>query len=271
MKDTNGLLVFAAVAKHLNFRQAAIELDIPLATVSRRISELEQDIGVQLLQRTTRRVSLTRAGMQLLEDIRQPLALLQEASQRLLEEQQEPTGLVRIASTTNMATTNVLPILSELQQRYPAIRIELILGPDVVDLRFEKIDLAIRGGIIEDQSLIARRLATHTFACYTTQQWIEQSDIPMLSYDEDLQFESTPWLKVEDLHLLQQMVLQGLGQAWLLTDLCQIEEANSRLIRRTDLPEKSFDVYLVYPSRHYLPRKVCVVRDLLLEYAGNKT
>lgn len=264
LHDFNSLVVFAAVANHLNFRLAAQDLDLPLATVSRKVAELEKEFGVQLLQRTTRQVTLTRAGARLIQDIQQPLEQLGNAKKYLLEEQQSMRGHVRIASTRTLAELRIIPILPVLQQSYPGITIELLLDPNVVDLRFEKIDIAIRAGVIHDESLIARKLGTHTFACYCVPEMQNRQDAPVLCYDRDVEFDTKPWFIASDLSILLDMVLNGLGKAWLLTELCEPYEKSGQLVRLKKLPQKTFDYYLVYPSRKYVSQSVRAIIDELL-------
>ncbi len=105
--DLATLSLFAAVARNRSFRKAAIELAMPVATLSRKISNLEERLGTQLLQRTTRSVVLTELGEQLLNDISEPLTKLNKATQRAVHQQDSTSGLVKIATTYTLAETNI--------------------------------------------------------------------------------------------------------------------------------------------------------------------
>ena len=132
---------FLAVVDRGGFGAAARELGITQSTVSRRIAALETRIGKRLVERTTRRVALTEAGLAFANDLRDVLARLADAEGRVQSEGSEPEGLLRVTMPTAYGRTSVLPRLAALARRYPRLRFELDLSDRYVDILEEGYDL----------------------------------------------------------------------------------------------------------------------------------
>jgi DNA-binding transcriptional LysR family regulator len=155
LPELEAVRVFAAVAQLRSFRGAATALGLPRSTVSRRLSTLEGSLGTRLLQRTTRQVSLTAAGEIFFAEVTPALAVIGDARQRMLDSKAEPCGLVRL--TTTQATAEwVGPVMLDLLERYPRVRVELDFTDRTIDLVAEGYDLALRAGKLGDSTLIAR-------------------------------------------------------------------------------------------------------------------
>src|SRR5690242_20065943 len=135
---------YLAVVDHGGFGAAARELGVTQSTISRRIAALEQRIGKRLVERTTRRVTLTEAGLAFANDLRDVLARLAEAEGRVQSQGPEAEGLLRITMPTAYGRTVVLPRLAVLGQRHPKLRFELDLSDRYADILEEGYDLAIR-------------------------------------------------------------------------------------------------------------------------------
>jgi DNA-binding transcriptional LysR family regulator len=152
------MTVFAAVAEAQGFSAASRRLGMPLATVSRKVSELEEQLGVQLLARSTRRVSLTDTGRQYFEACRRILDDVSEAERAASGEYRAPRGELIITTPIVFGRLHILPVVTEFLKAYAEVDVQMILVDRVVDMLDEHIDLALRIGELPDSSLIAVRI-----------------------------------------------------------------------------------------------------------------
>lgn len=157
--DLLSLRIFARLVEVESFSDAARRLDITPATVSKHISALEAKIGARLVNRTTRRLSVTEAGLRLYERCRRVLLELEEAETELLELQSEPRGIVRVTAPTVFAVRHISPHLPKFLGRYPKLKVDLHLAIRTVDLYDEHIDVAVRITETVEPGLVAVRLA----------------------------------------------------------------------------------------------------------------
>jgi LysR family transcriptional regulator for bpeEF and oprC len=163
VQDLRTLAIFVKVAERRSFVRAAAELGITQSGVSNAISRLEDQLGVRLLARTTRRVGLTEDGAAFFERCRQVLADLEEAELVLKETRLKPTGRLRIDMPTAFGRLKVVPLIGPFQAQYPEITLALSFTDRYVDLVEEGIDVSVRFGQLRDSSLIARRLTQTQF------------------------------------------------------------------------------------------------------------
>ncbi|MET3591240.1 MULTISPECIES: LysR family transcriptional regulator [Mesorhizobium] len=166
MLDLNDIAVFARVVEAGSFTAAARLLAMPKTTVSRRIAALEREVGVRLLQRTTRSLSLTDAGRQYYEQSSLALRALEEANSRLSEARAEPSGTIRISAPVGFGAYFLNGAVVDFLAMYPKTKVELRLTDDRLNLVEDGIDLAFRTGVLQDSTLIARKLgSTHRLFC----------------------------------------------------------------------------------------------------------
>ena len=158
MQDLRTLAIFVKVAERLSFVRAAADLGITQSGVSNAISRLEDQIGTPLLARTTRKVSLTEHGAAFFERCRQALAEIEEAELVLKNAQLKPSGNLRIDMPVSFGRIKLVPLLGAFQARYPDIALRLTFNDRYVDMVEEGIDVCVRFGVLQDSSLIARRL-----------------------------------------------------------------------------------------------------------------
>lgn len=151
--------VFVRVAEAHSFSSVARELNLGQSTVSKHISTLEAHLGARLINRTTRSLSLTEEGRQYYERSREILDALAEAETTIAAGSASPSGLVRIGCPATFGRLMVAPRLARLLSRYSQLRIELVMSDAFVDLVEEGLDLAVRIGVLADQTLIARRVS----------------------------------------------------------------------------------------------------------------
>jgi LysR family transcriptional regulator for bpeEF and oprC len=163
IQDLRTLAIFVKVAERRSFVRAAADLGITQSGVSNAISRLEDQLGVRLLARTTRRVSLTEDGSAFFERCRQVLAELEEAELVLKETRLKPTGRLRIDMPVSFGRLKVVPLLGPFQAQYPELKLAISFTDRYVDLIEEGIDVSVRFGVLQDSSLMARRLTETRF------------------------------------------------------------------------------------------------------------
>lgn len=159
MDQLLAMRVFSRVAERGSFAQAADELDISRAAASGHVAALEKHLGVRLLNRTTRRVSLTAEGADYLRRCRRILDEVQDAEETLRGSRSKPQGLLRVDVPVAFGRYLLLPALPDFTRRYPAIDLDIRLNDRFVDLVAERVDVALRVGNLQQSGLVARRVA----------------------------------------------------------------------------------------------------------------
>jgi DNA-binding transcriptional LysR family regulator len=183
MELLNDMALFVEVVKARGFRAAADAIGMPNSTLSRRISALEQAIGLRLLHRTTRKIELTEAGRIYYQRCQRIVDEARLAHQQLGEMLAQPSGLLRVSLPADFAVTYLPPLLVEFARRYPGIQFDFDLSPRHVDLVSEPFDLAIRIGAPQDSQLIARPLATLPSFLYAAPAYLARAGTPSTPAD----------------------------------------------------------------------------------------
>jgi DNA-binding transcriptional LysR family regulator len=151
---------FVAVAESGSFVKAADQLETSKAAVSRYVAQLEERLGVRLMQRTTRRLSLTDEGYAFLVHCKETLALIHDAEQEIQNKRNSPTGLIRINAPLTFGILHLAPLWGKFTALYPQVRLEVTLADRVVDLVDEGYDLAVRVASLPSSTLICRKLTS---------------------------------------------------------------------------------------------------------------
>lgn len=178
MKDLNQLVPFVKVVTDGNFTQAARTLGMTPSGVSRTISRLEQELGVQLLTRTTRRLSLTHEGEIFYQRCIEILKDLEEAELLITQSQSVPQGDLSIGVPVAFGQVILLPVIAEFSKRYPSISTSLFFSDRMVDLIDEGFDVVIRIGNLEDSRLIARPIKTTNLITCASKQYLSVEGSP---------------------------------------------------------------------------------------------
>jgi len=187
--EPNDLWLFAKIADAGSFSKAGESLGLPKSTLSRRISNLEKQLGERLLQRTTRQLNLTEFGLRLLQHGRQVSEEIEAAMALAQHRQIQPSGVLRISMPNDFANLCLAPLLAEFSDTYPAIALEIDLSARRVDLLGESFDLAIRmGDLNDDTTLTAKRLFRETYGLYASPEYLRVHGTPtdpedLLSHD----------------------------------------------------------------------------------------
>ena len=288
MADLDNILIFVKVAQFESITRAARSLAMPISTVSRRLSLLESELGVSLLKRTTRRMTLTEQGREYFNQCQEPLALLQEAERVLTQAQTTPQGLLRVTVPLVLGQEPFLDFISGFLNEHPQIRIDLFITNLFLDLVADNVDVAIRFGALEDSSAIALRLGTTVRHVVAAPKYLRARTAPTepadLSLHECVMLNAknneTEWelvngrrkvrihvsgpISSHDTNSISQFVYRGHGVGLMPSSYCDEAIATGRLVRL--LPKwasPQVPVFAVYPSRRFLPSRLRVFLDAL--------
>ncbi|SOD91646.1 transcriptional regulator, LysR family [Caenispirillum bisanense] len=160
MDRFDGMRIFLTTIQHGSFSAAAREMHVPVQTVSRKLAELERHLGAQLLTRTTRKLSLTEAGIAYAAAARRILEQVDEAEREVAGEFVAPRGNLVVTAPLFFGRRHVVPIVADFLGRFPDIDIRLALGDRQVDLLDDQVDMAVRIGHLPDSGMIATRVGS---------------------------------------------------------------------------------------------------------------
>lgn len=161
MADLNALALFAKVVEAASFSEAARRLKVPVSTLSRRIAELEEQLGVRLLERTTRRLRLTDVGAEVLEHAQRGTEVSDAVDGIVSDHQAAVTGTLRLGAPPSISDSILAPIVNRYQAAHPGVRVQIVISERTLDPIAEGIDLAFRVGPRSETNRLARRLLTY--------------------------------------------------------------------------------------------------------------
>ncbi len=291
MSRFDDLEIFAKVVSAGSMSSAARELGLSPAVVSKRLQRLEKQTGSRLMNRTTRKISLTEAGEGYYERIIAVLADLEEADDFLARRSGAARGLLKISAPTSFGRMHLAPHLSKFLSANPDLKLHLDLTDEFTDLISGGFDLAIRIGELPDSTLVARKLAPLRRILCATPGYLKRAGTPASLEDLDQHaliapHNQGPWklegnqgpvvyrpqstLVTNSSEVVRETVLSGMGIA--LRSTWDIgAELNSGVLEPV-LPEfsstRGLGIYAVYPSRNFLPPKVRHFIDYLSELFG---
>lgn len=172
------LIAFARVVSAGSLSAAARELDLSLAVVSKRLAQLEESLGVRLIQRTTRRQTLTEEGVLFHQQVLRILAEVKQAETLMSRRREAVSGLLRVSAPGALGRQWIAPIMADFQQLHPQLTLQLELTDVVVDLLDSGLDMAVRFGSLADSSMIARPLAPNYRVLCAAPAYIERYGAP---------------------------------------------------------------------------------------------
>jgi DNA-binding transcriptional LysR family regulator len=295
MQDLNDMVFFAEVAERGGFAAASRALGIPKSRLSRRVAELEARLGVQLMQRSTRRLSLTPAGEIFLRHSAAVRDAAQAATEAVAQVHTEPCGTVRLACPVTIAHSGLAQLLPRFMALYPAVRIDMRVMNRPVDLIEEGIDIAlrVRPEIEDSTTLVAKVLGTSRGVLVARPELLQRLGPVALPADlarlptaamsangegrsewrlEGPNGEShvhlhTPRYVADDLATLQAAALEGVGAALLPDYMCRADLEAGRLARvLPDWGPAPVIAHLVFPARRALVPAVRRLIDFLVEH-----
>jgi DNA-binding transcriptional LysR family regulator len=183
MESLRGIVAFVRTVSAGSFSEAARQLGVTTVAVSRNVQRLERELGVRLLQRTTRSLGMTEEGRRLFEATRHALCTLETAHEAIAERRSEPSGLVRILSMTAFSRLYVVPLLAALRARYPRLSLELNASDRIVDMVEEGFDVGIRIGKPTDGNVVVRKLADVPRAVCASRDYLARRGAPQTLAD----------------------------------------------------------------------------------------
>ncbi|ANP77952.1 LysR substrate-binding domain-containing protein [Vibrio sp. 10N.286.52.C3] len=180
---SDDLAILLAVVDTGGFSAAAESLDIQVARVSRAVSKVESQLGVTILNRTTRRIELTDEGRQFIDSVRVGLMQLQQAEEDIISRGELPKGRLRVDAASPFVFHQLVPLVQSFNQAYPDIELEITSNEGIVDLLEKKTDLAIRIGTLSDSTLHARSLGRSPLYIVASPEYISKRGLPTKSSD----------------------------------------------------------------------------------------
>jgi DNA-binding transcriptional LysR family regulator len=183
MADLNALAVFAKVIEAGSFSEAARRLKMPISTVSRRVAELEDQLGVRLIERSTRNLRLTELGAEVLEHAIRSAELSEAVESIVSNRLADVSGTLRLSSMPSVSDTLTTPLVTAFQASYPNVRVQILVTERMVDLIAEGIDLAFRLGALKDSCLVARRILTYRHQLVASPSYLKDRELPRKPQD----------------------------------------------------------------------------------------
>ncbi len=293
MANLDDIAIFVKVAQFESISRAARSLGRPISTVSRRLSVLEAELGVSLLRRTTRRVTLTAQGREYFSQCHEPLNLLEEAERVLTQTQKKAEGLLRITVPVILSQEPFFNFMSAFMKDHARIRVELLVTNLLLDLMAENIDVAIRVGELQDSSVIARRLGTSAYYLVAAPEYLKarsrpaepadleshdcvmfharnnERDWELVSGRRKLNVHVSGPVACRDINSTSAFVHRGHGIGLLPSTYCDEAIAEGKLIRL--LPKwtsSPIPVFALYSSRKFLPLRLSVFLEALTSWKG---
>lgn len=290
--DMADLIYFCAIARHHSFSKAAIELGVSASTLSHALKGFEARLGVRLLNRTTKSVTLTAAGESLARAVNEPVATIDAAIEQLNQFRDSPAGRIRLNVAVEAATLLLAPILPIFAERYPDIELDIAASNRIIDVTEERFDAGIRYGGTVPEDMVAQRLSAdvrwvvaaspaylarfgepqhpddlHHHRCVSNR--LGNNRIYKWEFErgeEQLTIKVPPLLTVDQAETGVVAILQGFGLMYLPEPLISqhVSEGRLRLVL-TDWASSGPGFYIYYSSRHQLPAGLRLLIDLVRE------
>ena len=293
MDPLEGIAAFARVVDSGSFSAAAQRLKISKSAISAHVQRLETRLGVRLLNRTTRQISLTEAGTAYYRHCARILIEAEAADQAASALQREPRGTLRISAPDSFGWMHVAPAVPDFLKRYPGLSVDITLSSKHVNLVEEGLDLAIRIGVLEDSPLVVRKIAPSRLILCAAPAYLKQHGAPRepgeLAKHNCLCVNLMPWgdewrlagtgaelsvavsgnFRSNNAEMLRAAALDGIGIA-LLPTWAATEPLRTGALRRVlgawDLPAST--IYAVYPGSRLMSPKVRAFVDHLARRIG---
>ena len=183
MTDLNSLMIFAKVVEANSFSDAARRLKMPTSTVSRRVADLEDQLGVRLLERSTRSLRLTDVGSEVLEHAQHSAELSEAVDNIASNHLSNVSGILRLSAPPSISDSLLAPLVGAFQASYPNVRVQVFITDRIVDQIAEGVDLAFRVGDLEDSSLVARRILTYRHQLVASPDYLAKCKPPKTPQD----------------------------------------------------------------------------------------
>ena len=289
--DLNEIVVFAKVVETRSFTAAALQLGLPKSTVSRKVAQLEERLAARLIQRTTRKLSLTEIGQAYYERCARIVSDIAIAEQLVTDMQSTPRGLLKITAPIDLGAFRLGAVTAAFCADHADMYVHLDLTDRVVDLVEEGMDLAIRFGPLGESSLVARRLSVNTMGLYASPAYLARRPAPrdpdelaehdLIAFVPNPRFaawsltgpggqtvELTPTARLTSNNLLavREAVIGGGGIAFLPSFAINCPSTTPLAAVLPEWRSGIGELFAVYPSTRNLSPKVRAYLDFLLEH-----
>lgn len=290
------IVAFEAVGRRLSLVSAADELALSASALSRRIANLEQRLGVRLLQRTTRQMQLTEIGEAYLRRCQALIEQVEQMDAIASDTRSEPAGTLRISLPTLYGQLEVAPRLPRFMERYPKIRMQVLLSDAYIDMVAQRIDVAVRIGDLKDSDYVARRLAPNTRYLCASPGYLARCGAPAAPEElvdhsclhfspladgrrwrlvqagrRAVEVSINPVLTADNAELLRQAALTGRGIALLADFIVRDDIAAGRLVPvLTRWPPADSGIHVVYPAGRHLPARTRAFIDFMIEASARQ-
>jgi DNA-binding transcriptional LysR family regulator len=294
---TEDLDLLVAVARRGSFAAVAKERDLDPSSVSRTIADLEQELGIRLFQRTTRKLSLTEAGDLYLQQIEPLVYEFERARDVAASTTGSPRGLLRMTASETFGHVRIVPLLKAFRTLYPDLKLECLFTDANLDLVAERVDLAVRLGPTIEGNLIAAKLMDTHYRVVASPDYLREQPMTVPNdlmrhrvllfnirafrsrwifrdaRDTEMEVPIEGDVTLSPAGSLRTAALHGMGPAllpnWLVDDdIARGELVNCFPTHRVTATTFNTGAWLVYPSRSYLPNKVRVMIDFLRNKMG---
>ena len=293
MDQIQAMRIFVRVVEAGTFTRAADSLNLPKATVTKHVPALEERLRVKLLNRTTRRVTVTPDGAAYYDRTVRLLTDLDDIEASMTNARANPRGRLRIDVGTSVAQLLIIPQLAEFHARYPDIQVDLGVSDRTVDLIGDNVDCVIRGGELSDQSLVARRIGNLEFITVAAPAYLERKGTPThpleieekhasviyfspqsgrhypLEFrrgDESIDITGPYQLSVNESNAYVTSIVAGLGIGQIISWQAQRYLDSGALVQLLpDWTQPLLPVYVVYPPNRHLSAKVRAFVDWAAE------
>jgi DNA-binding transcriptional LysR family regulator len=292
--DLSSLVMFARVVEASSFSEAARRLKIPVSTVSRRIAELEDELGVRLLERSTRSLRLTEIGSRVLQFAQRGAELSEAVNNIASDHQSRVSGTLRLAAPPSISDSLLAPLVNSFQQSYPDVRVQIMITERIVDHIEEGVELLFRVGALRDSTLVTRKILTYRHQLLASPAYLKSHKRPTTPTDllghrliafsrwqpenrwhfvhangkEATKLRFEPYLSINDYAGIVPALLAGVG----IGELPPL--VRPELVQQGRLVEvmqswrlRTFDLWLLHVGNRHLPRPVQLFKEFAAKNA----
>jgi DNA-binding transcriptional LysR family regulator len=292
MADLNSLMIFARVVEANSFSEAARRLKMPTSTVSRRIAELEDQLGVRLLERSTRSLRLTDIGSEVLEHAQRSAELSEAVNNIASNHLSKVSGTLRLSAPPSISDSLLAPLVGAFQALYPDVRVQILITERIVDHVEDGVDLLFRVGALNDSTLVARKLLSYRHQLLASPRYLKAHKPPATPQDllghrllafsrwrpdnrwhfahvngrDTVTLRFQPYLSINDYAGIAPALVAGVG----IGELPPLVRPD--LLKEGTLVEvmpkwrfRAFDLWLVHVGNRHLSRPVRVFKEFAVQ------
>lgn len=287
MPDLSQITTFVLTSELGSLAACARKLGISAAAVSKQLTKLEKELGLQLLIRSTRKIELTEIGISYCLQCKRILNEVEEASSLISHIKFKPHGLLKVFSGRHFADKYIIPHLREFLKKYPKIELNLELGERIPDLNAEAIDIMIGMSVSATDDMIQKRIGTTSYVFAASPKYLKEFGIPkkpedlknhryithsMRRPDNELSFDKgqiltlKPYISVNDVEAMLKLALDGIGIIKVHRYAAEqyIENGQLKELLKNDSDSK-IPIYVAYPNRRYISSNVRCFIDFIVE------